>query len=138
MKVDSQARVTNLNSDALDGKSASDFLPAGGKAADSDSLDGLDYTKFMGDFSSRMDAHTETNSTATKSITVQCPGTGRVVDGYAQTVPDAATSPIPVALQTVGSFGDDFWKATASEMAPYDGNWGISVNVLCVESPPGP
>ena len=138
MRVDSQGRVLNLNSDELDGKSARDFLPAGGKAADADKLDGLDSTQFMGDFAGRMDAHTETNSTPVKTITVQCPGTGRVVDGYAQTVPDASVSPIPVALQTVGSFGDNFWKATASEMAPYDGNWGISVNVLCVKSQPGP
>ena len=138
MKVDSQGKVANLNSDELDGKSASDFLPAGGKAADSDKLDGLDSAQFMGDFAGRMDAHTETNSTPVKTITVQCPGTGKVVDGYAQTVPDTAASPIPVALQTVGSFGDNFWKATASEMVPYDGNWGISVNVLCVKSPPGP
>ena len=130
--------MINLNSDELDGNSAQDFLPAGGKAADSDKLDGLDSTQFMGTFSGRMDAHTDTNSTPVKTITVQCPGTGRVVDGYAQTVPDASASPIPVALQTVGSFGDNFWKATASEMAPYDGNWGISVNVLCVKSPPGP
>ena len=139
MKVDSQGKVTNLNSDELDGKSASDFLPAGGKAADSDKLDGLDSTQFMGTFAGRMDAHTETNSTPMKTITVQCPGTSRVVDGYAQIVPDTvALSPIPVALQTVGSYGDNFWKATASEMVPYDGNWGISVNVLCVKSPPGP
>jgi hypothetical protein len=84
-----------------------------------------------------MDAFTETNSTPVKTVSVQCPGTGKVVDGYAQIVPQAASSPIPVALQTVGSLGDDFWRATASEMAPCDGNWGISVNVLCVNSPPG-
>jgi hypothetical protein len=31
MKVDSQGRVINLNSDELDSKSASEFLPAGGR-----------------------------------------------------------------------------------------------------------
>ena len=72
-----------------------------------------------------------------KTISVQCPGTGRVVDGYAEIYPNTADSPIPVALQTVGSLGNNIWKAMASEMVPYDGNRGISVNVLCVKSPPG-
>ena len=140
MKVDSQARVTNLNSDELDGKSAAQFLPAGGKAAEK--LDGLDSTQFLGRFSGRNDAITsEVNSAQFKSISVQCLGTGndigKVVDGYAQIFPNTSESPIPVALQTVGSVGDSTWKATASEMAPYDGNWGISVSVLCVDTPPG-
>jgi hypothetical protein len=138
MKVDSQGRVTNLNSDELDGKSASEFLPAGGKAADADKFDGLDSTQFMGDFAGRNDAFTsEFNSAQFKTVSVQCLGTGKVVDGYAQVYPNTAESPIPVALQTVGSIGDNIWKATASEMVPYEGNWGISVNVLCVKSPPG-
>ena len=139
MKVDSQGRVLNLNSDELDGKSATNFLPVGEKAADSDRLDGLDSTQFIGDFAGRMDTFTSVgDSTQFKTVSVQCPGTGRVVDGYAQIYPNTADSPIPVALQTVGSIGDNIWKATASEMVPYDGNWGISVNVLCVKSPPGP
>lgn len=138
MKVDSQALVSNLNADELDGKSATEFLPAGGKATDADRLDGLDSTQFMGTFSGRMDAFTsESNSAQFKTVSVQCPGTGRVVDGYAEIYPNTASAPIPVALQTVGSIGDNIWKATASEMVSYDGNWGISVNVLCVKSPPG-
>jgi hypothetical protein len=46
LKVNSTARVANLNADRLDGKHASAFLPAGGKAADADLLDGLDATAF--------------------------------------------------------------------------------------------
>jgi hypothetical protein len=142
MKVDSQGKVINLNSDELDGQNASEFLPAGGKAADSDKLDGLDSTQFMSDFSGRMYAHTETNSTPVKTITVLCPGSGnnigKVVDGYAQISPITPQSPIPVALRSMGSNGDSAWTATASEMAPYDGDWSISVNVLCVKSSPGP
>jgi hypothetical protein len=126
-----------LTSDEPDGKSASEFLAAGGKAADADKLDGLDSTRFMGDFAGRMDAFTQTDSTPVKILTVRCPGPGKAVDGEAQIVTQAASSPIPVALQTVGSLGDNLWRATASEMAPYDGNWGISVNVLCVNPPPG-
>jgi hypothetical protein len=138
MKVDSQALVGNLNADELDGKSATEFLPAGGKAADADKLDGLDYTQFMGTFSGRNDAFTsEFNSTQFKTVSVQGLGTGKVVDGKAEIYPNTADSHIPVALQSVGSIGDNIWKATASEMVPYDGNWGISVNVLCVKYPPG-
>src|SRR5215204_5381936 len=126
------------DSELLDGYDSDHFYAAGSKVADSDKLDGLDSTQFMGTFSGRMDAFTsESNSAQFKTISVQCPGTGRVVDGYAEISPNTASAPIPVALQTVGSIGDNILKATASEMVPYDRNWGISVNVLCVKSPPG-
>jgi len=126
------------DSELLDGQDSEDFYAAGSKVADSDKLDGLDSIQFMGTFSGRMDAFTsESNSTQFKTISVQCPDTGRVVDGYAEISPNTASEPIPEALQMVGSIGNNIWKATASEMVPYDGNWGISVNVLCVKSPPG-
>jgi hypothetical protein len=138
MEVDSQGKVVNLNSDELDGKSAAEFLPAGGKAADSDKLDGLDSTQFMGDFAGRNDVITsEFNSSQFKSVDAHCPGTARVVDGYAQIYPNTADKPIPVALQTVGSVGDSIFRATASEMETYADNWGITVSVVCVKSPPG-
>jgi hypothetical protein len=47
MTVNSSQKVANLNSDELDGKSASEFLGANQKAADSDKLDGLDSTDFV-------------------------------------------------------------------------------------------
>lgn len=46
LKVNSTARVANLNADRLDGKHASAFLLAGGTAADANLLDGLDSTAF--------------------------------------------------------------------------------------------
>jgi hypothetical protein len=46
LKVNSTARVANLNADRLDGKHASAFLLAGGTAADANLLDGLDSTDF--------------------------------------------------------------------------------------------
>src|SRR5918994_2002583 len=74
MKVDSQGKVVNLNSDELDGKSASEFLPAGGKAADADKLDGLDSTRFMGTFSGRyVNANSVSDSSQLKSAYAQCP-----------------------------------------------------------------
>ena len=45
MKVNSGTKVTKLNADRVDGLDASAFLPAGGKAADSDKLDGIDSTQ---------------------------------------------------------------------------------------------
>jgi len=41
--------ATGLNADRVDGRSADDFLAAGGKAADADRLDGRDSTDFLGD-----------------------------------------------------------------------------------------
>jgi hypothetical protein len=46
MKVNSQAKVANLNSDELDGKSEEDFYAAGTKVADSDRLDNYDSRNF--------------------------------------------------------------------------------------------
>jgi hypothetical protein len=46
MKVDSQAKVANLNADELDGVDASAFLGKTEKAADSDKLDNKDSTDF--------------------------------------------------------------------------------------------
>lgn len=48
MKVDSGALVENLNADRLDGRDASAFLAADGKAADADRLDGRDSADFLG------------------------------------------------------------------------------------------
>ena len=48
MKVDSGAKVANLNADRLDGKSEADFYAAGSQVSDSDSLDGKDSTEFLG------------------------------------------------------------------------------------------
>jgi len=45
--VSSGTVVTNLNADRLDGKNASAFLPATGKAVDADKLDGHDSSEFI-------------------------------------------------------------------------------------------
>jgi hypothetical protein len=47
MKVNSSAKVTNLNADLLDGKDSSAFLGRTEKAADADRLDGKDSTQFL-------------------------------------------------------------------------------------------
>jgi|SRR5215208_1140566 hypothetical protein len=46
MTVNSSAKVANLNADQLDGKSDTDFYAAGSKVADSESLDGKDFSAF--------------------------------------------------------------------------------------------
>jgi hypothetical protein len=48
MKVNSGARVANLNADRVDGKEASAFYAAGSKVSDSELLDGKDSTEFLG------------------------------------------------------------------------------------------
>src|SRR5829696_5585621 len=52
MKVDSQAKITNLNADELDGQDASDFLPAYGKAQNSFHADGADNADKLDGWSS--------------------------------------------------------------------------------------
>ena len=47
MKVDSQAKVGNLNADQLDGKDSTDFLGKTEKAADADMLDGRNPSDFV-------------------------------------------------------------------------------------------
>lgn len=47
IKVNSGARVTNLNSDRLDGKDSTEFLGKGDKAFNSDKLDGVDSFEFL-------------------------------------------------------------------------------------------
>jgi hypothetical protein len=46
LKVNSEGRVSRLNSDMVDGKHAGAFLPRGGKAANSEKLDGRDSSEF--------------------------------------------------------------------------------------------
>ena len=46
MKVNSQTKVTNLNSDKVDGVDSTGFYASGSKVADADKLDGHDFTDF--------------------------------------------------------------------------------------------
>jgi hypothetical protein len=48
MRVNSAAKVTNLNSDKVDGQEASAFLGVNAKAADADNLDGNDSSELPG------------------------------------------------------------------------------------------
>ena len=47
MRVDSSAKVQKLNADLVDGQSADQFVPLGGKAFDSGNLDGKDSTAYF-------------------------------------------------------------------------------------------
>ena len=82
LRVNSVARVANLNADLLDGKHAAAFLAANQKADDSDKLDGLDSTqlKAVGRSSFRggnctADAGTQTCA----QTTIDLPAPGRVL-----------------------------------------------------------
>ena len=47
LKVNSDAKVANLNADKLDGQEANDFLAAGGTAVNAEQLDGKDAADFL-------------------------------------------------------------------------------------------
>jgi hypothetical protein len=66
MTVNSGTRVTNLNADRLDNKSAADFYARGGTVADSARLDGMDPA----------DVFTQRTNTYRVQATVTGPGSG--------------------------------------------------------------
>lgn len=143
IKVDSGAKVTNLNADRLDGQSAEDFLFAGAKATDADRLDGLDSNEFMRKLGRRVLAVSVSDSSASKTAVAMCPDGEIAVSGGANVsrptinVPEQPPEEFPVALQqSVGGPGSASWIAKAAEMAPYDGDWRVSATVQCATAPP--
>jgi hypothetical protein len=72
LTTNSTTKVTNLNADSVDGLDSSAFLPVAGKAADSDRLDNLDSTRFMG--------ATVTTVEAAQSIGIDFGGGNRIFD----------------------------------------------------------
>jgi hypothetical protein len=68
MKVDSGAKVANLNADRLDGKSEEDFYAADSQVSDSDSLDGKDSTEFLGSNEKAADADKLDNVDSTEFV----------------------------------------------------------------------
>lgn len=120
MRVDSFTRVEKLNADLLDGRDANQFVTLGGKAFDSDHLDGKDSTAFASgtggkaDDADKLDGKDRTeigvnglqqavntgvkDSDSPKSIVVSCPigkvvvGTGfDILDGKSGTFPNEQT-----------------------------------------------
>ena len=127
MTVDSRAKVANLNADQVDGMEAEEFMRA---------------------FAHRVVARSTSDSSTTKHVTASCPEGERAVSGGASIERPAildtqATPPaeFPVALQSVGDGASAYANstsrsATAVEMLPYDGDWRLSVSVVCVTAEP--
>jgi len=126
MKVDSHAKVANLNADELDGKSAGDFLADGGKAADTEKLDGLDSKEFMRDPSYTPWVKSVADSSRHKVVAAPCPSENVPIGG---SVRITATSGPGTVSEAAGSSG---WRAEAQEMVPFDGDWYLLVDPICV------
>jgi len=138
MRVDSQAKVKNLNADELDGKDAEAFQAAGSKAADAERLDGIDSDGFMRYFNRYVtESSSAEDSADKKTVAASCPQgevalSGRATVGTGRASHDPID--IPAALQSVGSTGAS-WSATARETEPYDGTWNLRVTAYCVQAP---
>ncbi|HET7273168.1 MAG TPA: hypothetical protein VFI90_19030 [Rubrobacter sp.] len=122
MKVDSQAKVANLNADELDGLGSREFMREPG------------YTPWV---------KSVADSSRHKIVTAPCP-TGHIAIGgsariTATRVPEVDGVPgtgseVPVALTVSGGAGTSGWRAEAQEMAPFEGDWYLLVDPLCVPS----
>ena len=137
MKVDSRAKVANLNADELDGRGAGDFLAASGKAADTEKLDGLDSNEFMRRPSYTPWVMSVVDSSRHKVVTATCPSGHIAIGGSARitaTSGPGTGSEVPVALTVSGGAGSGGWRAEAQEMVPFEGNWYLLVDPLCVSS----
>ena len=135
MKVDSQAKVAKLNADELDGKSAGDFLADGGKAADTEKLDGLDSKEFMRDPSYTPWVKSVADSSRHKVVAAPCPSENVPIGGSVRitaTSGPGTGSEVPVALTVSEAAGSSGWRAEAQEMVPFDGDWYLLVDPICV------
>ncbi|CAA9421268.1 MAG: hypothetical protein AVDCRST_MAG01-01-2292 [uncultured Rubrobacteraceae bacterium] len=138
MSVDSQARVTNLNADELDGKDAEAFLPADAKAKDAEMLDGLDSERFMRRPSYVPMVKSAADSSRHKAVTASCPPKHLAIG--ASTRITATDSPetgseVPVGL-TASYGGTGGWRVEAQEMAEWEGEWYLRVTPICVFDEP--
>jgi hypothetical protein len=158
MRVDSFTKVEKLNADLLDGQSAGQFVPLGGKAFDSDHLDGRDSTSFAdgtggkADDADKLDGLDSTHigingyvnirkdsafdSSTFKFVSVDCPPGKEVVGGGANVFPslfDSNRVNAPIALRTNGPDLNGFerWDVEAVETQPYGFEWMIFARVIC-------
>jgi hypothetical protein len=139
MKVDSFTRVEKLNADLLDGQSADQFLPLGGKAFDSDKLDGLEPAEIGINGYENVRKEGALDSTSVKSLSAACSPGKEVIGGGAEVFPsnaDPNRTNAPIALRTNGPDinGLESWSATALEVEPYPFEWLLFVRVICADT----
>lgn len=120
MKVDSQAKVANLNADELDG---------------------LDSDELMRDPSYTPSVKSVADSSRHKVVTAPCPTGNAPIGGSARItatrIPDidgipGTGSEVPVALTVSEAAGSIGWRAEAQEMVPFEGDWYLLVDPICV------
>jgi len=121
MKVNSDAQVANLNSDKLDGKSASEI-----------GVNGL----------SVVTATTPSNSNSPKSVSVGCPegkvivGVNHQIDGGSSGVSPNMEADIALDDEFVAfGAGDPQAMVSAFEEEPTSANWSVTVQAMCATAP---
>lgn len=138
MRVDSQAKVANLNADELDGKGAEDFQAAGSKAADADTLDGLDSERFLRRPSYTPSVRSAADSSRHKVVTASCPPKHLAIGASTRitaTNGPGTGSEVPVGL-TASHGGTGGWRVEAQEMVEWEGEWYLTVRPICVFDEP--
>jgi hypothetical protein len=152
MKVNSSAKVANLNSDKLDGKSEADFYAAGSKVADAshadqadsaataqsaqnaDTLDGksaneiglngLEYVTKAGDYS----------SSYSKAESVFCPAGKMVVGSGVHVAGPIPSSQPDVHIQSILT-NPTYVTVVAFEDEPISIDWSLSAKAICATAP---
>ncbi|HJQ29985.1 MAG TPA: hypothetical protein VJ827_11640 [Rubrobacter sp.] len=114
MKVDSQAKVANLNSDELDGLDSNEFMREPG------------YAPWV---------NSDSDSSRHKVVTAPCPSGNAPIGGSARitaTSGPGADSEVPVALTVSEAAGSSGWRAEAQEIGSFDGDSYLLVDPICV------
>jgi hypothetical protein len=117
MKVNSGAKVADLNADEVDGKSASEI-----------GVNGL----------APVAARSATDSSSPKVQDASCP-TGKVVVGMGYDIAGAKSGSIPdqqadVVVDRIQSF-DTFVAVEAYEEEPTSADWSVSASAICATAP---
>ena len=145
MRVNSDARVANLNSDQIDGKDSAAFLGVDAKARDASRAD---FASFAGEAQIAQAAGIKGyelvkeksvfDSSTTKGLSAGCPEGKRIIGGGGNVFPslgDPNHESAPIALQVngVNSNGFDSWDVRAVEVNPYEPSWVLSARAVCAD-----
>lgn len=165
MRTNATGTVTNLNADELDGRdstsfadgidgkakdaSKADFATSAGEAqnaqvaASADRLDGLDSTE-IGINGYKFVRTEKFGGSPTKQVAIaSCPAGTQIVGGGGHVSPgfndpNADSAPLALRINGVDLNGFDNWSVVATEIEPYEFEWGIFAMAVCakVGNPP--
>jgi hypothetical protein len=83
-----------------------------------------------------LERESASNSTDEKSVSIECPA-GTVVLGGGAVLLGASVDTLAMDGSDPGSVGDEnFWFASAHEVAPNGAGWSIDVRVICADDAP--